>query len=178
MVRILVVTDADEVRDFVVGALQRRGYATFATSDPREVFAMVKEKKPDIVVTDSQVGSMGFTAITRPIKSAERAGEIDPVSVVALLDRAADIFLARRTGADAWLVRPLGLSALRSTIEIIARDPDSWSEEALAAELAGTIAADGSDDIPGSPRQPEHPGTAPDDAAKLLGATRDVAQFG
>ncbi len=37
----------------------------------------------------------------------ESAGMLPHVPVIMLLDRRADVFLARRSGADGWLIKPL-----------------------------------------------------------------------
>tara|TARA_Y100001001_G_C7968503_1_gene295025 strand:+ start:394 stop:708 length:315 start_codon:yes stop_codon:yes gene_type:complete len=35
------------------------------------------------------------------------AGRLDPVPILMLLDREADVFLAQQAGAEGWLVKPL-----------------------------------------------------------------------
>ena len=64
-----------------------------------------------MAVVDLQVASMGGMAITRSIRDLD-----DPVPVVLLLDREADTFLAGRSGATAWVVKPFTSSALRTAV--------------------------------------------------------------
>lgn len=137
MAKVLVVTSAPWVRDKVVGALERNGVEVFTTDDPYEVESLLPEIEPDVVVTDSQVGSMGLLAICKVVRSEEAAGTIGATNVIALLDRRADVFLARRGDADAWLVKPLDPAALRWTFEVLSRPGSEWDEAALDAELAG-----------------------------------------
>lgn len=137
MAKVLVVADSESVRDWMLGILSRHGIETFTTDDPRQVYAIVENKEPDVVVTNSQIGSMGMMAVTREIKSEVGMGNIPETAVCVLLDRRADVFLARRAGVDAWLVNPVHPSALRWTVDRLIEDGDSWSEEALEAELAG-----------------------------------------
>lgn len=136
MARVLVVADATHVRDDVVGALARRGVEAIVTDDPRRVLALVDEHEPDIVICDSQVSSMGVVAVCRELRGAAGTGDVDPVGFVALLDRRPDVFLARRAGADAWLVKPFEPAALRWTVDVLL-GPGVWNEESLAAELSG-----------------------------------------
>ena len=49
------------------------------------------------------------------LRLEERAERIPPQRVVMLLDRDADVFLARRAEADAWIVKPVDPLALRRT---------------------------------------------------------------
>jgi two-component system nitrate/nitrite response regulator NarL len=51
------------------------------------------------------------------LRLEERAERIPPQRVVMLLDREADVFLARRAEADAWVVKPLDPLALRRTAQ-------------------------------------------------------------
>ncbi len=41
---------------------------------------------------------------------------IQPVPIVLLLDRRADAFLAKRAGANGWLVKPFTVQDLRATL--------------------------------------------------------------
>lgn len=137
MAKVLVVTSAPWVRDKVVGALERHGVEVITTDDPYAVETLLPEIEPDVVVADSQVGSMGLLAICKVVRSEEAAGTIGDTNVIALLDRRADVFLARRGDADAWLVKPIDPAALRWTFEVLSRPGSEWDEAALDAELAG-----------------------------------------
>ncbi|MBX7160681.1 MAG: response regulator [Acidimicrobiia bacterium] len=140
MAKVLVVTGAPWVRDKVVGALERSGVEVDTTDDPYAVEDLLPELEPDVVVVDSQVGSMGLMAICKVVRSEEAAGSIGSTNIIALLDRRADTFLARRADADAWLVKPLDPAALRWTFEVLSRPGAQWDEDSLAAELAGESA--------------------------------------
>ena len=54
---------------------------------------------------------MGGMAITRSIRELD-----EPTPVVMLLDREADAFLAGRSGASGWVVKPFSAFALRTAI--------------------------------------------------------------
>lgn len=137
MANVLVVTGAPWVRDKVVGALERSGVEVHTTDDPYAVEDLLPELEPDVVIVDSQVASMGMLAVAKVVRSEEAAGTIGDTNVIALLDRRADVFLARRGGADAWLVKPIDPAALRWTFERLSRPGSTWEEAALEEELAG-----------------------------------------
>src|SRR5271154_80503 len=61
----------------------------------------------DLVVADSQIQSMGGMAVCHDLRLEESGGRIDHVPVLVLLDRRADVFLAKRCGAEGFLVKPL-----------------------------------------------------------------------
>jgi DNA-binding response OmpR family regulator len=49
---------------------------------------------------------MGGMAVTRSVRGATATAGDPGIPVVLLLDRAADVFLARRAGGAAWVVKP------------------------------------------------------------------------
>jgi DNA-binding response OmpR family regulator len=67
------------------------------------------------VVLDLQIGNMGGMAACLDLRLEQRAERIPPQRVVMLLDREADVFLARRAEADAWIIKPVDPLALRRT---------------------------------------------------------------
>ena len=84
-----------------------------------EVLAMVREGGIDLVIADLQMGSMGAMAICLELRHDESYLPGDPVSVLMLLDRRADVFLARRSGADGFLVKPLDPQRVRAAVRAL-----------------------------------------------------------
>lgn len=104
---ILIATDADEVFDEVDAALSDKDTSVARVRAGVDVLAAVLELDPDLVVLDLQIGNMGGVATALALRNEESAGRLDPQTVLMLLDRTADVFLARRADADGWLVKPL-----------------------------------------------------------------------
>ena len=85
-------------------------------------------------VVPLQLFSMGGMAICMELRNEESYGAAEPVAVLMLLDRRPDVFLARRSGAEGWLVKPLDpLRLRRATAALLAGYPGPASAEALAA---------------------------------------------
>jgi CheY-like chemotaxis protein len=80
-------------------------------------------------VLDLQVGSMGAMAVTMNLRLDESGGRMPHVPVVMLLDRTADVHLARRSGAEGWLVKPIDSLRLRRAVSEI-RAGGTWHESA------------------------------------------------
>lgn len=110
---ILIATDADEVLDEVDAALSEPGTTVARVRAGRQVLAAVRELDPDLVVLDLQIGSMGGIATCLGLRNEESFGRIQEQKVLILLDRVADVFLARRAGADGWMIKPLDPLRLR-----------------------------------------------------------------
>ena len=112
MSKLVLVADAPWVANEVRGALAVEGWQYIEVTDPRQATATVVEARPDVVLVDMQVGSMGGMAVVRDIR--QRVDQRP--RLVLLLDRSADRFLARRAGADASVVKPLDAMDLRRAI--------------------------------------------------------------
>ena len=113
---VLLVADEPWIRNEALAALSDPGTVIREIADPRAVAKAVEEFEPDVVVIDLQVGSMGGMALARTLREAEFLDEIPSTSIVLLLDRNADEFLAGRAAADAWVVKPFTPQQLRSAI--------------------------------------------------------------
>lgn len=124
---VLLATDADWVHRDVSAALDGEHTISWVRrgADVREAVA---ERDPDLVVLDLQIGNMGGMAACLDLHLEAGADRLPDVPVLMLLDRHADVFLARRSNADGWLVKPLDAFRLR---------------RAVAALLAGEMYTEG-----------------------------------
>ena len=113
---VLLATDADWVQSEVASAISDDRTTIGAVSDGKAVVPAARERLPDLVITDLQVGNMGGMAITMALRHEESGGRMARVPVLMLLDRPADVHLARRSGADGWLVKPLDTLRLRGAV--------------------------------------------------------------
>jgi DNA-binding response OmpR family regulator len=84
-----------------------------------DVLRLTREGGIDLVVADLQIGSMGGMAICMELRHDESYLPGDVVAVLMLLDRRADVFLARRSGADGFLVKPLDPQRVRAAVRAV-----------------------------------------------------------
>ncbi|MFM8999617.1 MAG: two-component system response regulator [Actinomycetota bacterium] len=71
--------------------------------------AVALRERPDAVVADEIMSPAGAFALARDLRGQ---AEPYPGSIVILLDRRQDEWLARWSGADAWFVKPVDPFAL------------------------------------------------------------------
>ena len=107
----LVIADAEWVVNDILASLPWGDWEVDVLDDPIQSGAKVADTAPDVVIVDLQVRNMGGMAVVRQIK-ASMEGE-DLPRLVILLDREVDGFLAKRAGADAWVVKPFSSHELR-----------------------------------------------------------------
>jgi len=110
---ILVASDAAWVRDQLRAVLAGPTTSILAVTSGASVLPAVMEHLPDLVILDLQIGNMGGMAVCLDLRLEQSAGRIGHTPVLMMLDRRADVFLARRSRADGWLVRPLDPIRLR-----------------------------------------------------------------
>jgi CheY-like chemotaxis protein len=123
---ILVAADAKWVRDLVKSACAGRGQWVVEVARGQQVRDLVGKERPDLVVLDMQIGNMGGVAVAIDLRLEGAAGRIPDTSILLLLDREADRFLAKRADADAQLVKPVDPGTLRRTVEeLLAREVET-----------------------------------------------------
>ena len=137
---ILVATDADYVLDEIVAALSGPDTSFTVCRDGRSVSSIVKQRTPDLVIADLQCGSMGAMAVTMALRLDESSGLLPHVPVLMLLDRRADLHLAKRSAADGWVVKPLDALTIQLAVDAILHPPVPAEDAADAAEDAATTA--------------------------------------
>lgn len=119
MLDVLIATDSPAVYAQVRSAIQEPGVVLRWARSGRTVVPALQEHPADLVVSDLQVGSMGGYSIAMDIALESGAGRISPVPVLLLLDRRADVFLARRTGVAGWLLKPLDPMRTRASVQAL-----------------------------------------------------------
>ena len=110
---ILIGADADYVVNDVKAALGGPDVSFVVCRNGRAVTQAVRDRQPDLAVLDLQIGSMGAMAVTMGLRLDESSGLLPHVKVLMLLDRKADVHLAKRCGAEEWLVKPVDALTLK-----------------------------------------------------------------
>jgi DNA-binding response OmpR family regulator len=119
-VHILIATDAQWVLNEIQAVLGSSSTTIQVVTNGRLVAPAVAERTPDIAILDMQVGSMGGMAITMDLRLDHSSGALPNVPILMLLDRVADVHMARRSGANGWIIKPLDALRLRKAVTAIA----------------------------------------------------------
>jgi DNA-binding response OmpR family regulator len=124
MSTILVAAEAAWVRDLVRSSCTGPGQRVVEVSRGQDVRAAVTADEPDLVILDMQIANQGGVATAIDLRLEASAGRLPDTSILLLLDREADRFLAKRADADAELVKPVDPGTLRRTVErLLAPEP-------------------------------------------------------
>ena len=120
-----MATDAQWLVDDVLAALGDEQTSFTVCTEGREVSKQVARLDQaggvyDLGIFDLQIGSMGGMAVTMALRLDASLGHAPAIPVLMLLDRVADVHLAKRCGADGWIIKPLDPLRLRRAAEMVA----------------------------------------------------------
>ena len=136
MPEVLIATDADAVFAEVEAALVDETTTMVRVHEGQAVAGAVADATPDLVVLDLQIGNMGGIATAISLQQDAESDSAPPAPILLLLDRQADVFLARRSGADGWVVKPLEAFSLRKVATAIMQgEGQNAAERGLAGDV-------------------------------------------
>jgi DNA-binding response OmpR family regulator len=144
---ILVAADATWVRDQVRAAFVAPGQRVIEVTRGQDVRGVFEEEEPDLVILDLQIGNMGGIATAIDLRLEESAGRLPRATILLLLDREADRFLAKRADADGVLVKPVDAGTLRRAAKRLLAEAEERRLRA-EAEPEETIDAASGDLVP------------------------------
>jgi DNA-binding response OmpR family regulator len=127
---VLLATDSDPLFRDVDAALASDDTAVLRVRAGTDVLPACRQKKPDLVILDLQIGNMGGVATCLAVKQEQSSERLAPIPVALLLDRAVDVFLAQQSQADGWLVKPADSLRLRRLANALLAGETSFESSA------------------------------------------------
>ncbi len=112
----IIASDSPSIQAEVTSVLPAPDYEVKVVHAGSQVLPAVRERTPDLVILDFQIGNMGGMATCLDLRLEASADRIPTVPVMLLLDRRADVFLARRSGSNGWIIKPLDPIRLRKAV--------------------------------------------------------------
>ena len=141
MPEILIATDAAHVYDEIRSVVHTSETTVRWVREGEAVREEMNARPADLVIVDMQIGTMGGIAICLDLRLESDAGRLEPRPVLLVLDRRPDVFLARRSGAEGFLVKPLDPQRLRSAVRALLRG-EEYEDESLRPATVRVGSAD------------------------------------
>jgi DNA-binding response OmpR family regulator len=138
---VLIASDSSAVIDEVVSALDGPDSTIRVVRAGIDVLPAALDRLPDLVVLDQQIGNMGAMACSLHLRLEESGGRLDHVPIIVLLDRRADVFLARRSGAEGFVMKPLDPIRLRKAARLVLEGETYEDETGRPEEIEPPVAA-------------------------------------
>ncbi len=142
MADVLIATDSEQLFQELNSVIGGADITVRGVQAGVQVLPAVKTATPDLVILDLQIGNMGGMAVCLDLRLEEGMDRIPRLPVIMLLDRRADVFLARRADAQGWLVKPLDPIRVRRAVRTVL-DGGTFFDESFRPTPASTIAPAG-----------------------------------
>ena len=117
--QVLLATDSDSVHDAIDAALGSNDTQIARVRAGLEVLDAVRGQGPDLVICDLQIGNMGGMATCLDLRMEAEMGRVPNTRVLMLLDREADVYLAKQARSDGWLVKPLDAVSVQRAVTAV-----------------------------------------------------------
>jgi len=136
---IIVVSDSAALRQEVIATIARPEYEILEASSGQVALDLAHAHEVDLVISDLQMSNMGGMAVTLELRLEASYDNLAPVPVLLLLDRRADVLLARRSGAEGFVIKPIDPLRLRRATAALLEggryEDSSYQPTALPADL-------------------------------------------
>lgn len=124
-IRILLVEDDRNIRQFVASALESEGYHVAAAGSLRQAGAELGTRSPDLIVLDLGLPDGDGVQFTRDF----RGWSAVPILVLSARSLETDKVAALDAGADDYLSKPFGVSELLARVRAQLRRRTQGSEQ-------------------------------------------------
>jgi len=126
--RVLVVEDDAEVRDFLLRVIREAAWASDGVSDGRAALVALANGTYDLVVLDVGLPGMDGFSVCRALRAT---GDRTPVLVLTARNAVNDRVQGLDAGADDYLAKPFAVSELLARLRALARRPAAAFEPVL-----------------------------------------------
>ena len=112
---IVVMDDDASTRVLVSAVLRKEGYDVLAAEDGAQGLALIREHKPDLVVSDVQMPHLDGFGVLEAVR-ADEAITTTPIILLTSLQDRAHMRQGMTTGADDYLTKPFAPQELRDAV--------------------------------------------------------------
>jgi len=117
----IVLVDDDRVIQKMVGSfLERRGYQVRKAKDGIEALQHVRDRIPDLVITDVRMPELNGIELTSRLRAHHRTASV-PILMFSELSGAPDALAGYAAGADDYLPKPFELEILEAKVQSLLR---------------------------------------------------------
>ncbi len=116
---VVIAADSEAIFDEIRSIVEDPDTTVRWVRRGEDVREEVNREPADLVIADMQIGTMGGIAVALDLKLEADAGRLEPCPVLLILDRRPDVFMARRSGAEGWLVKPIDPIRLRTAVSAL-----------------------------------------------------------
>lgn len=125
----LLAVEYDELRDFLVHVFSME-YECYASGDGIEAYHLINEIMPAVIISDAVMPGIDGYKLCRMVKDNLSTSHI-PVLLIIAQDADEQIISAFNNGADAYIVKPIGINIMLSQVSRMIRNRELIKEKYL-----------------------------------------------
>lgn len=112
--QVMIVEDHDDLRNFLVGALNKK-YECIPAMNGKIGFELAKKNAPDLIITDLMMPEMTGEELAQNIRQTDHLCHI-PILVLSAKSRTLDKIELYKIGADNYLQKPFDMEELQTIV--------------------------------------------------------------
>lgn len=116
--KILIVEDEPGILLSLKDELESGGYIVFEADDGGKGLALIKEKKPDLIILDIMLPVLDGYEICKRLRME---GDTTPIIMLTVKDKEIDKVLGLELGADDYVTKPFSLREVLARVKAIFR---------------------------------------------------------
>ena len=124
--RILVIEDDRETRDYLTRGLTEAGHVVDATGDGKDGLFLALDREFDVMVVDRMLPGLDGLSV---VETVRKSGRQTPILILSALGEVDDRVEGLTRGGDDYLVKPFAFSELTARLEALARRGDGQAVE-------------------------------------------------
>ncbi len=119
--KILLVEDDRQMLEVMRRYLENHGFSVIFTDNGSEALMLVRDSRPDLVVTDVDVPGLDGFALCKAIKCSAETAIVPVIIISGEKTGEADLVSGYDKGADDYLTKPFAFSVLAAKINAVLR---------------------------------------------------------
>lgn len=119
--KILLVEDDRKMLEVIRRYLENHGFSVIFTDNGSEALLMVRDSRPDLVITDVGVPGLDGFELCKAIKDSAETSAIPVIIISGEKTGETDLVAGYDRGADDFLTKPFSFSVLKAKINAVLR---------------------------------------------------------
>lgn len=132
--KILIVEDSEIQGIMLKKLLEKAGYEVSWGKNGEEGLAMIREMRPDLIISDIMMPVMDGYQMCRELKNDE-ALKVIPLILLTQLTEPEEVIKGLESGADHYLTKPFDEEYLLKKAALLLKDPDSYRNDPVKRSI-------------------------------------------
>ena len=133
--KVMIVEDNELNMKLFHDLLEAHGIATIQTRDGRNVMALARENRPDLILMDIQLPEVSGLDVTKWLKEDEDLKSIPVIAVTAFAMKG-DEQKIREGGCEDYISKPISVTRFMETIQKYLEDKPAEAEDESGTDTA------------------------------------------